>query len=263
MKPTGRGSSERQDAVADLPHSAACDVANLEFLRLGHRTPPPRTALGAGGRQRPKPGRKKKAAGRRFHYGGRSRPLPGSRSRRKGAAVRDKSVLLCARGRELEKRFLDGHRGTTNHPGFGWDKPRVFIPHTDGRNRKTGVLPPEASPRPRLRSRHQRSPRALTGRGSYPGGGGTWASASPRRIRCFEGRWPGPGGQRWNTAAPPKNPRQIHANFCRVFEKSAERGPPPATLAARSALKSALYDSLHPKPFRRRLPPARDAKSAG
>jgi hypothetical protein len=180
MKPTGRGPSEWRDAAADRSHTAARDVANLEFLRLGHRTPPPRTALGL-------------AAG----------------------IDADQHVLLCARGRELQKRFLDGHRGTSNHPGFGWGKPRVFALRTNGRNWKMGFLPTEASPRPRLRSWPPSSPRALTARGSFPRVGGPGATVSHRRKPCFEWRRAVPDGAGVGVAgtlprrSKPQGPRAI------------------------------------------------------
>jgi hypothetical protein len=181
MKPTGRGHSEWQDAAADRLHTAARDVANLEFLRLGHRTPPPRMALGL-------------AAG----------------------IDADQHVLLCARGRELQKRFLDGHRGTSNHPGFGWGKPRVFALRTNGRNWKMGFLPTEASPRPRLRSRPPSSPRALTARGSFPRVGGARASVSHRREPCFEGCGSFP--------RTPHGPRAVSHHRMRCFLAAVPNG---------------------------------------
>lgn len=147
---------------------------------------------------------------------------------------------------ELGKRFSAAdHRGISNHRGFGWENPRVFALRTNGRNWKTGVLTAEASPRPRLRSRRPGSPRALTGHGSFPGVGGAWASVSPRGIRCFEGRWPGPAG----VASVGTLPRCLgtHTRFTRIFVGFSKNlrsgGPSPATLAARSAAKSAVRHS--------------------
>jgi hypothetical protein len=146
-------------------------------------------------------------------------------------AVTETKPYCSARGRELPKRFLDGHRGASIHPGFGRDKPRVFALRTNGRNWKTGFLPTEASPRPRLRSRPPSSPRALTARGSFPRVGGAWATVSHRRKPCFEWCRAFPNGVA-SAGTLPRRPR-THDPLARISGGFSKIGRRPAVWVLR------------------------------